>query len=89
MIAQSYDLLDLYTKVESTLSISHLEILAIATGATCHRIQLLLRHNHNTPMLGWIKCLQIIYHSTRCVFSISLFAKSAHQELLAAFNEIV
>ena len=86
---ESYDLLNLDAKVESTFSIGHLEVLTIAAGSSCHRIQLLLRHNHNSPVFCRIEGLEVVNDSACCVLSVAFFAEGTNQELFATLDKVV
>jgi hypothetical protein len=79
----------LNAKIEATLPICHLEVLAVATGASRHRIQLLFRHDHYSPVFRRIERLQIIYHCARRIFGVTFLAQGADEELLAVVDEFV
>ena len=85
----SYDLLDLDAEVEPALPVGHLEVLAVAAGASGHGVQLLLRHNHHSPVLGRVERLEVVYHSARRILRVALFTERTDQELLAALDKIV
>ena len=85
----SDDLLNLNAEVEPALPVGHLEVLAVAAGASGHGVQLLLRHDHHSPVLGRIERLQVVYHCARRILRVALFAKRTNQELLAALDKIV
>ena len=88
-LSLSYDLLDLDAEVEPALPVGHLEVLAVAAGASGHGVQLLLRHNHHSPVLGRVERLKVVYHSARRILRIALFTQRTNQELLAALDKIV
>lgn len=88
-LSLSYDLLDLDAEVEPALPVGHLEVLAVAAGASGHGVQLLLRHNHHSPVLGRVERLKVVYHSARRILRIALFTERSNQELLAALDKIV
>ena len=85
----SHDLLDLDAEVEAAFAIGHFEVLAVAAGASGHGVQLLLRHNHHSPVLGRIERLKVVNHGARRILRIALFTERSNQELLAAFDKIV
>ena len=82
-------MLDLDAEVNAALPVRHFEVLTVAAGATSHRIQLLLGHDHHTPMLGRVQSLEVVDHSTCCVFRVALRPKCADEELLAKLHKLV
>ena len=89
MCTFSNHLLDLHTKIDRSLSVCHFKVLSVAACAARHCIQLLFCHDHYTPVLCWIECLQVVNNSTCSILCVALGTQRSNQELLAKFDKLI